>query len=71
MIQRRFSACSEDPPALWDSSSAHTTFSISSLCRTFSQGLTLVHFSAQSEPFPTQNTPETPPDTPGHPLNTP
>jgi hypothetical protein len=27
------------------------------------QELTLVHFSAQPEPFLTQNTPETPPDT--------
>jgi len=28
------------------------------------QGLTLVHFSAQPEPFPTQNTPYTPPKFP-------
>jgi hypothetical protein len=27
------------------------------------QGLTLVHFSAQTEPFLAQNTPSTPPDT--------
>jgi hypothetical protein len=42
------------------------------------QGLTLVHFSAQPEPFLTQNTPQTPPETPlhsmtplKHPLNNP
>jgi len=32
------------------------------------EGLTLVHFSAQPEPFLTQNTPQTPPATPCHPL---
>ena len=36
------------------------------------QGLTLVHLSAQPEPFLTNNTPSTPPNTPyKHPLNTP
>jgi hypothetical protein len=35
------------------------------------QGLTLVHYSAQPEPFFTQNTPKTPPANPCHPLNTP
>jgi len=35
------------------------------------QGLTLVHFSAQLEPFLTQNTPFTPPNPPSHPLHTP
>jgi hypothetical protein len=36
-----------------------------------SQGLTLVRVSAQPEPFLTQNTPYTPPNTPSHILNTP
>jgi len=35
------------------------------------QGLTLVHFSAQPEPFLTQNTPSTPLTTPEHPQTTP
>jgi hypothetical protein len=35
------------------------------------QGLTLVHFSAQPEPFPTQNIPYIPPNTPTHHTNTP
>ena len=35
------------------------------------QGLTLVHLSAQPEPFLTQNTPCTPPNTHSNPLNTP
>ena len=35
------------------------------------QGLTLVLFSAQPEPFLTQNTPWTPPDTPQYPLTPP
>ena len=38
------------------------------------QGLTLVHFSAQPEPFLTQNTPYTPSyplTSPKHPLNSP
>jgi hypothetical protein len=35
------------------------------------QGLTLVHFSAQPEPFLTQNAHCTPPDTPSHPLTSP
>ena len=34
------------------------------------QGLTLVHFSAQPEPFLTPNKPLIPPDTPLHPLGT-
>jgi hypothetical protein len=34
-------------------------------------GLTLVHFSAQPEPFLTQNAPYMPPDTPQQPLNAP
>jgi len=34
------------------------------------QGLTLVHFSAQPEPFLTQNPPWTLHSTPKHPLNT-
>jgi len=34
------------------------------------QGLTLVHFSAQPEPYLTRNTPFTPPNTPRHLLNT-
>ena len=32
------------------------------------QGLTLVHFSAQPDPFLTRNKPCTPPHTPSHPL---
>ena len=35
------------------------------------QGLTLVHFSTQPEPFLTQNTPSTTPNTAQHPLNAP
>ena len=35
------------------------------------QGLTLVHFSAQPEPFLTQNTLRTTPDTPSYPLTHP
>jgi len=35
------------------------------------QGLTLVNFSAQLEPFLTQNTPRTPPNTPQHSLTLP
>jgi len=35
------------------------------------QGLTLVHFSAQPQPFLKQNTPCTPSDNPWHPLNSP
>jgi len=35
------------------------------------QGLTLVHFSAQPEPFRTQNTPRIPPNTSLHPLHNP
>jgi hypothetical protein len=35
------------------------------------QGFTLVHFSAQPEPFPRQITPQKPPDTPYHLLKTP
>ena len=38
---------------------------------TADQGLTLVPFSAQLEPFLTQNTPQTPPKTSEHLLNTP
>jgi hypothetical protein len=35
------------------------------------QGLTLSHFAAQPEPFLTQNTPSTPPNTSSHLLQTP
>jgi len=35
------------------------------------QGLTLVHYSAQPEPFMAQNTPQTLPDAPRHPPHTP
>jgi len=36
----------------------------------YGHGLTLVHFSAQPEPFLTQHTPQKPPDKPSHPINT-
>ena len=42
------------------------TFSIPP-CGTVRQGVTLVHFSAQPEPFLTQNTPQTSPHTPDAP----
>jgi hypothetical protein len=38
---------------------------------TLGQGLTLPHFSAEPEPFMTQNTPQSAPNTPYHPLSNP
>ena len=41
------------------------------LMPTSNQGLTLVHVSAQPEPFLTQNTPQTPSNSQNHHLETP
>ena len=47
--------------------SPRTIFTLVTVC----QGLTLVHHSAQLEPFLTQKHTVMTPDTPYHPLNTP
>ena len=46
-------------------------WSAESVSRALRQGPTLVHFSAQPEPFLTQNTPYTPRNTPWYSVNTP
>jgi len=43
---------------------AGTTIAAAAAIAATDQGLTLVHFPAQSDPFQTQNTPHTPPNTP-------
>jgi hypothetical protein len=50
---------------------ASSAAAASSASRSADQGLPLVHFSVQPEPFLTQNTPYTPRNTPIHHLNTP
>jgi len=57
------------PRRTWGPAAARRTWSCATTSRR--QGLTLVHFSAQPEPFLTQHAPHTPPDTPRHPLQTP
>jgi len=61
----------DNPPRLMSSSSAKERRRLQLLRGAWTQGLTLVHYSAQNEPFLTQKHTLNTPNTPYHPLNTP